>query len=226
MNTARLLSLLPCLLLAASTALGQPGKAFRIDSLQCRRISCELREGLQAGLTTLEAEGVFRGLQAVRMQVLKHGSTEPEFDRRIGVMSNGKVTVSVPAYRLPDGVYRVVLTSGNSATVVADASFRKTSAAFSGDRDSQPQAPRVGPGLVGEWRGINKTAGMVVISADGTYSFNGAAGRYRASGNQVVFSGPLAAWDNGRATVKDGVIEFYWTNREGWKQWFTFAKVK
>lgn len=74
--------------------------------------------------------------------------------------------------------------------------------------------------------GINRTAGLVKIAPDGTYDFNGGAGRWKASGNQIVFTGPLAAWDNGRAALKDGVIEFYWTNPQGWKQWFTFAKVK
>jgi hypothetical protein len=136
-------------------------------------------------------------------------------------MSNGKVTISIPAFRLAAGDYLIRVSRVPSQERLAVGSFRKSSSGAA----SAP-AETGGQSLVGEWRGINKTAGLVVISPNGVYTFNGAAGRYRATGNQVVFSGPLAAWNHGQATIKNGVIEFYWTNAQGWKQWFTFAKVR
>ncbi len=207
--------------LAFAPLSAQPGRAFRIEGLQCKGISCELREGMQEGLTTIEAEGIYRGVDAVRLEVVRLEGKEVVLDRKIGIMSNGKLTISIPAFRLPAGDYAIQVSRVNSQARLAMGSFRKSSST----------APPVaiessGQSLVGEWRGINKTAGQVIISANGSYTFNGAAGRYRATGNQVVFTGPLAAWNNGQATLNKGVIEFYWTNAQGWKQWFTFAKVK
>jgi hypothetical protein len=80
--------------------------------------------------------------------------------------------------------------------------------------------------LTGEWRGINGTAGVLQIAADGSYRFNGVAARYRIEGEEVIFGGPLAPWNDGRARLRSGVIEFYWKNREGFQNWFTFARVR
>lgn len=46
----------------------------------------------------------------------------------------------------------------------------------------------------------------------------------KRNGNSLVFDGRLADWDKGRATLKSGVIEFYWTGSTGGKNWLTFAK--
>jgi hypothetical protein len=207
--------------LACAPLCAQPGRAFRIEGLLCKGLTCELREGLQAGLTTVEAEGTYRGVDSVRLEVVRREPKEVVLDRKIGVMSNGKVTISIPAFRLAGGDYVFQISRANTQERLAVGSFRKTQGGA-----GQVGVESGGQSLIGEWRGINKTGGLVVISANGTYTFNGASGRYRATGNQIVFSGPLAAWNNGQATMKDGVIEFYWTNAQGWKQWFTFAKVK
>lgn len=79
--------------------------------------------------------------------------------------------------------------------------------------------------VVGTWHGTARTVGTIVIRADGTYSYNGnPGGRWKASGNQIVFDGSLAAWGGGRATLKGGNLEFSWKSAEGWKQWFSFAR--
>jgi hypothetical protein len=79
--------------------------------------------------------------------------------------------------------------------------------------------------VVGTWYGTATTVGTIVIRADGTYDYNGSAGgRWKTSGNTIVFDGSLAAWGGGRATLKGGNLEFSWKSPEGWNQWFSFAR--
>lgn len=40
----------------------------------------------------------------------------------------------------------------------------------------------------------------------------------------LPFDGALSSWNNGRATLKDGVIEFYWKNAYGFNQWFVYSR--
>lgn len=81
--------------------------------------------------------------------------------------------------------------------------------------------------LVGTWDGTN-FASTIDIKADGTYSSpNGAQGTYTVEGNDtIVFTGPLAAWNDGRAKFNDEYISFEWTNKEGFYQAFIFGKRK
>lgn len=190
---------------------------------------------MQAGLTTVEVEGVLPQLAGtgVRVVVATRDTTQLVFDRKVGIMSSGKITVTLPVYSWQDGDYILLIARPNDMkTPLAGGVFKKrTGSGGAAGVRSEPEVqrqsgPASSPTWVGEWRGINRTAGLVKIAADGTYDFNGGAGRWKAAGHQIVFTGPLAAWDNGKATLKDGVIEFYWTNAQGWKQWFTFAKVK
>jgi hypothetical protein len=45
------------------------------------------------------------------------------------------------------------------------------------------------------------------------------------SGNQVSFTGNLAAWNGGRATLtKPDLMEFYWKNASGATNYFAFGK--
>jgi hypothetical protein len=93
-------------------------------------------------------------------------------------------------------------------------------------------APTASPGQVsgdaqqwvGTWYGTGSTLGQIEVRADGTYTSGGADGNWSASGNVITFKGPLEAWDGGRATLTDGNLEFYWTNPDGSKNYFSFAK--
>ena len=41
-----------------------------------------------------------------------------------------------------------------------------------------------------------------------------------------MFTGPLSAWDRGHATLtQPDVLEFYWTNAEGFKNYFAFVRA-
>ena len=63
------------------------------------------------------------------------------------------------------------------------------------------------------------------MTANGRYQHNGSAGgRYRVEGDKVHFDGTLAAWNNGTATLRDGVLEFYWTQPDGSQNWFVFQR--
>ena len=202
------------------------GEAFEIRQLRCEAATCSTAEGIMAGLTTIEIQGSLRAYreQGLRLVVEREGAGAPVFERRVGVFANGEFRASLPAHLWPDGSYRFqVLNASPDGTPVASGRFTRTTAARS-------PAARAGAlasaDLVGEWRGINGTAGVLLISADGSYRFNGEAARYRIEGDEVIFSGPLAPWNDGRARLRSGVIEFYWKNREGFQNWFTFGRVR
>lgn len=79
--------------------------------------------------------------------------------------------------------------------------------------------------LVGTWRGIDGVAGVLNLRADGTYVYNDrASGHYKFYGSEIVFDGALAAWNGGRATLRDAYLDFYWTSLDGAPQWYSFAK--
>ena len=67
--------------------------------------------------------------------------------------------------------------------------------------------------------------GQIELATNGSYTYNGSpGGRWRVDGDRVVFDGVLAAWNQGVATLKDGVLEFYWTNADGSRNWFVFQR--
>jgi len=202
------------------------GEAFEIRQLRCEAATCSTAEGIMAGLTTIEIQGSLRAYrdQGLRLVVEREGAGAPVFERRVGVFANGEFRASLPAHLWPDGSYRFqVLNASPDGTPVAGGRFTRTTAAKAPAARSVALASA---DLVGEWRGINGTAGVLLISADGSYRFNGEAARYRIEGDEVIFSGPLAPWNDGRARLRSGVIEFYWKNREGFQNWFTFGRVR
>jgi hypothetical protein len=78
--------------------------------------------------------------------------------------------------------------------------------------------------LVGTWYGAN-FVGQIEVNANGMYtSQNSGSGRWRMDGNDVVFTGSLVAWNNGRATLNKGNLEFYWTTPAGAKQYFALVR--
>lgn len=84
-------------------------------------------------------------------------------------------------------------------------------------------------GLAGIWHCVAPTfsvGGTLHLLPDGTYRMNGGgvAGRYKAANGQVHFDGTLKDWNNGVAKLNNGVMEFQWTNKEGWKQYFAYRR--
>ena len=91
-----------------------------------------------------------------------------------------------------------------------------------------PKAPAIAlTALVGQWIDP-KSAQSFEIFADGRYRTGvGGEGRVIASAEGLVFSGVLSAWDQGRATLSADrkVIEFYWTNADGSRNYFAFLRA-
>ncbi len=218
-------------------------RKFTISNIDCRQVTCVAIEGWQEGLTTLEISG--KGFQrwtgqALVFTVFRHVAKErgqPVLERKVGVFSDGHLTASIPVFRLPDDVYDFTFhTVADSSHFMAMGTFTKitgqsqaserTDQSRTQDREpssSNPGGP-VGD-LAGIWHGISTTVGELRIKPDGAYVLNGtSSGHVKRNGNSMVFDGPLTAWDNGRATLNRGVIEFYWTTSSGAKNWFTFAK--
>ena len=87
-----------------------------------------------------------------------------------------------------------------------------------------PGASQSGP-LAGVWHGIANTPGSLELAADGSYRLNGKPGeRYRQTGDSVLFDGALQSWNGGRAKLREGVLEFQWTNEQGFRNWFVFSR--
>jgi hypothetical protein len=95
---------------------------------------------------------------------------------------------------------------------------------------SQDQASRGAPppaSLLGIWYGAGDAKGTIELRPDGTYAWSGKpAGNYQVSGDNIVFTGSLAAWDQGRAKLnaRRDAFEFYWTTPAGAKLWFAFIR--
>jgi hypothetical protein len=78
--------------------------------------------------------------------------------------------------------------------------------------------------VTGTWHGLNE-AQQLTITADGRYRTGvGGVGQWRRRGDTLVFSGPLAAWNQGRGVLSRGLLEFRWTSREGALQYFVFTR--
>lgn len=81
--------------------------------------------------------------------------------------------------------------------------------------------------FLGTWYGAN-VMGQIDIHPDGTYSSpNGARGQWQPTGDRslVFTSGPLTAWNGGRASVSDkNALEFKWTTPQGQKQYFVYIR--
>ena len=80
--------------------------------------------------------------------------------------------------------------------------------------------------VTGTWYAIANTHGSPIeLKADGSYLFGGQpGGRYKVTANGISFTGSLASWNNGQSTLKNGVIEFYWTNASGAKNYFAYSR--
>lgn len=156
-----------------------------------------------------------------------------------GAMSDGSINALIASgQNLKPGRYRFVIDGvaegGFTVTTGAGRSAQghKTGASPAVDSTQQlavdsaeVDANADGTDLVGTWHGIASTVGTIELLAGGRYQYNGnAGGRYRVEGDTVRFDGALEAWNNGTATLRDGVLEFYWTNPDGSKNWFVFQR--
>ena len=90
---------------------------------------------------------------------------------------------------------------------------------------SKPPA-RFGPtfkSLAGRWLDP-KNGQSLELFPDGSYRTGvGGSGKFTIQGDDLVFTGVLTAWNQGKASLtQPDVFEFYWTNSEGFKNYFAF----
>lgn len=218
-----------------STTEVQSRDEFKIDGLRCERVRCTTAEGIMPRrLTTVEitGEGATPGgrLQLMVSDVRQQAAI---LDRSFGVFAAGNFSASIPAYRLDDGRYSFVITA-NRGSIVGSGSFSVSSLDGADSRESASGKSRAGPlkkvsplQVTGTWHGINGTVATVELRGNGTYLWSGSnAGSWQRNGDEIVFTGSLAAWNQGRGKLNStaDLLEFYWTNREGAKQYFVLQK--
>ena len=193
----------------------------------------ELRQGLMEGQVSLflKASGVRPGAAGMTIDVFAQDTGVRLSQQPAGAVIDGRVSVLIAnAQSVPPGRYRFVIDEvGQGQFVVTSTeSAAISSSAQSAAQGATIQAPppaAASNSLPGVWYGIASTPGNLELSADGSYKLNGrAGGRYRRIGNDVIFDGALSAWNGGHASLKDDVLEFYWTNAEGAKNWFVFRR--
>lgn len=216
------------LLLALAAPLCAQQREFSISGLECQTLTCETREGIMPHrLTTIEVAGTARAFAgySLLLRVMNLKDHSVAIERKTGVMADGKFTAGIPAFSLPDGRYAFAFSSlGQGPKTIASGVF--TIAPFGAPARGDASVPQAG-GLAGHWYGIAGTSADLVLKADGTYISGGSAsGTWRQQGSDVVFTGPLAAWNGGHGKLKPkgDVIEFYWTNAAGAKQYFVIGK--
>lgn len=217
------------LLFALLAPLCAQQREFSITSLECRGLTCETREGIMPHrLTTVEFSGFtkeFAGYSLVLRVVNRKDGSVP-IERKTGVMADGKFSAGIPAYTLPDGQYSFTVNSISPVKTLGGGSFSIAASGAAAKSDT-PAPAQQAKGLAGHWYGIAGTSADLVLKADGTYISGGSApGTWRQQDADVVFTGPLAAWNggHGKLNAKGDVIEFYWTTPAGAKQYFVIGK--
>lgn len=210
-----------------------------VNLLGSRNVQCETREGIMPGLTTVEISGDFpaRAGEGLLLTVIDLQSKKITESRKVGIETSGRLQTDIAIYKYAAAPYGFVITPANDPkTILASGKFsignvvenkkdRGTSKAApersTGSRAATPSASSV----AGTWYGTASTVGTIVLKADGTYEYGGGnGGRYALESGGIKFTGRLAAWNDGHATLKNGNLEFTWTTVEGWHQWFSFAR--
>lgn len=133
------------------------------------------------------------------------------------------------SYEAESGPYALSFTSADGR--VSTLTIRPSGERFP-DTDSRKKPDASKPAatsksLAGQWLDP-KNGQSLELLANGTYRTGvGGSGRFTVEGDdRLVFTGPLSAWDRGRATLtQPDVLEFYWTNAEGFKNYFAFVRA-
>lgn len=218
------------LLIASASPNAWSRDEFLIVALRCETIRCTTAEGIMPRrLTTVEITGAGAAPgAALQLQVSNSRSRAVVLERGFGAFAAGNFTTSIPAYRFEDGQYRFVVSAENGS-IVGSGSFSITApgTAVAGKPAAKPPEKSPQASLLGNWYGINGTVATVELRGNGSYLWAGSnGGTWRREGNEIVFTGPLAAWNSGRGKLNQtaNVLEFYWTNREGAKQYFVLQK--
>ena len=192
---------------------------------KCSLRQCEVAHGMQTGQVDLTFAGDFEPIGGQTIFGVIIDTRHHIRDKRlVGIDASGHLSVGIPVGQLPAGLYEALfLTREQHAKPFARAIFKVSRGSSSSPARNQPKQQSIG--VVGDWIGINGTAGKLTLRPDGKYEFNGVpGGSYSLSAAGVHFTGNLAAWNHGNATVKGDTMEFTWTNAQGASQWMVFAR--
>ena len=87
-----------------------------------------------------------------------------------------------------------------------------------------PHENSASDGLAGDWYCVspNATVGTIKMDGRGHYTFGANSGRYTVAGNGIAFSG--IPWNGGHAQLVKGNLEFYYSDAQGNKYYFAFAR--
>ena len=179
-------------------------------------------------LTTVEVAGEAKQWAgySVLLRVVNQQDRSVVLERKVGVLADGSFTASIPAYSLADGTYLFGFAPlGPQPKAFAAGTFKVASAGA--PASARQPAQTNGGQLAGHWYGVAGTVADLTLAPDGTYISGGSAhGTWRREGSDVWFTGPIEAWNkgHGKLKAKGDVIEFYWTNAAGAKQYFVIGK--
>lgn len=190
-----------CLLTGGSAYAGLD-QSLRVHVVRCENVRCETAEGLQGGLTVVNLQGSFPRIagRALRVVVVGAADRRVVHEQKAGVMSNGSFESSIAAFRLPAGRYLFGLMTGPKQMIARGEIEVSRQAANDPTRTDAHIA-----GLPGTYRGINGTAGVLELHADGSYSYQGQPmGNWRQAGSDVVFNGQPFAFAGNRAALQSG----------------------
>jgi len=223
-----------------------PLSRTNVYDIACPGMQCAARQNAQHTETMLELAGLFGGYRAHDMvlRVDDAVSRRTMIREKSATGADGRYAIAIDAERLPPGRYEFVLVPedsrgmvlvagrftvarGGTSAPLAAATPKPTQVAAASAPAAQPSDPQLAAmlAIVGTWRGTDGVAGVLNLRSDGSYIYNDRArGHYKFYGSEIVFDGPLAAWNGGRATVKGDFLEFYWTSEDGAHQWYAFAK--
>ena len=130
-------------------------------------------------------------------------------------------------YQVETGQYALTFTTYERQ--VSEITIRPAQQRFvEPDPSKRPERTQLSPTLktvAGLWLDP-KNGQSLELFTDGSYRTGvGGSGKFTIQGEHLIFSGVLSAWDQGKATMsQSNVIEFYWTNSDGSKNYFAFLR--
>lgn len=133
------------------------------------------------------------------------------------------------AYEVESGQYALSFAGadGRVSTITLRPTGRRFEDPEGGGKPKPAALSATAKSLAGRWIDP-KNSQTLDLRADGSYRTGvGGSGRFTVEGDRLVFTGALAAWDEGRATLtQPDVIEFYWTAASGSKNYFAFLRSR
>ncbi|MBA2626409.1 MAG: hypothetical protein H0U85_00190 [Gemmatimonadales bacterium] len=137
--------------------------------------------------------------------------------------SNAAPSSSAPSSSAPSSSVPSNSVPPDAPSGAAPAASMSSGAAPAAAAPSEGSPPSAPVALAGTWS-ERTTLASIHINDDGSYTANGSAGTWMATPTGVTFTGPLRAWNGGRATVADDTLQFTWSDKAGTPHHFVFTR--